>query len=208
MTTAAGDSAGSSRGGGSLFTPPAAPALNHLLRRASWARDKLKPYAGKVVRFDAAPFAATLEILASGEVAASSAGPATTFKLTPALAMRIAAADASAWREVETGGDLSLAREILGIAQNLRWDAEEDLSRVFGDIIAHRLAGAGRAFARWQRDSADSLARQAAAYWTEERPLIASRPLLEQFGRDVDTLRDDVARLEKRLEQMERRRQV
>lgn len=205
MAEAAGDSAGG-RSGGSLFTPPAAPALNHLLRRASWARDKLKPFAGKSVRFDAAPFAVTLEILADGEVAASTAEPTATFKLTPALAMRMAAADKNAWREVETSGDLALAREILAIAQNLRWDVEEDLSRVFGDIIAHRLAGAGRAFARWHRDSADGLARQAAAYWTEERPLIAARPFVEQFSRDVDTLRDDAARLEKRIDLLERAR--
>jgi ubiquinone biosynthesis protein UbiJ len=193
---------------GGLFEPPLAAAVNHLLRSASWARERLKPFAGKAVRFDVAPFSATLEIRDNGEVAASDSEPAASFKLTPALAMRVAAADANAWREVETSGDLSLAREILAIAQNLRWDFEEDLSRVFGDIIAHRLAGAGRAFARWQRESADSLARQATAYWTEERPLIAARPLIEQFSREVDTLRDDVARAEKRIEQLERRQQA
>jgi ubiquinone biosynthesis protein UbiJ len=193
---------------GGLFEPPLAAAVNHLLRSASWARERLKPFAGRAVRFDVAPFTATLEIRDNGEVAASTAEPAASFKLTPVLAMRVAAADANAWREVETSGDLSLAREVLAIAQNLRWDFEEDLSRVFGDIVAHRLAGAGRAFARWQRESADSLARQATAYWTEERPLIAARPLLEQFSHAVDTLRDDVARVEKRIEQLERRQQA
>ena len=202
MAEAAG-SAGEPRG--SPFAPPFAPALNHLLRRASWARERLMAHAGKCVHFDVAPLAFTLEILASGEVAASNAQAVTTFKLTPALAMRIAAADAAAVREVETSGDLSLARDILVIAQNLRWDFEEDLSRVFGDIIAHRLADAGRAIARWHRDTAESFAHQAAAYWTEERPLIAARTHLEQFGRDVDALRDDVARFEKRLEQLTNR---
>ena len=36
--------------------------------------------------------------------------------------------------------------------------------------------------------------------WTEERPLIAAARDLGEFNRDVDTLRDDVARLEKRIE--------
>jgi ubiquinone biosynthesis protein UbiJ len=200
--------AGAGRAAGGLIEPPLAAAINHLLRSASWAREQLKPHAGKAVRFDAVPFSATLEIRANGEVAASAAEPAASFKLTPALGLRIAAADPAAWREVEAGGDMALAREILHIAQNLRWDFEEDLSRVFGDIVAHRLAGAGRAMARWQRETADSLARQAAVYWTEERPLIASRQHLEQFSRDVDTLRDDVARVEKRIEQLARRQQA
>lgn len=205
MSDPAGDSARAGRSGGRLFEPPLAPALNHLLRHASWARERLAAHAGKAVCFDVAPFAITLEILASGEVANSAADAAVTFKLTPALAMRIAAADQNAWREVESSGDLALARDILYVAQNLRWDVEEDLSRVFGDIIAHRMAGAGQAFLRWQRESAGSVARQAAAYWTEEQPLIAARLDVEGFGRAVDTLRDDVARFEKRLEQLERR---
>jgi ubiquinone biosynthesis protein UbiJ len=41
-----------------------------------------------------------------------------------------------------------------------------------------------------------------AAYWTEEQPLVAAKPDVERFVREVDTLRDDVARLEKRIEQL------
>ena len=189
-----------------LPSPPVAHALNHLLRGASWARERLAAHAGKTLCFEALPLSVSLEILATGEVAASSADAATTFRLTPALALRIAATGRDAWRDVETSGDLSLARDVLYVAENLRWDAEEDLSRVFGDILAHRIAGAGNAFLRWQRASADSLLRQSAAYWTEERPLIASRPLLEQFARDIDMLRDDVARFEKRLDLLASRR--
>jgi ubiquinone biosynthesis accessory factor UbiJ len=202
VTAPASETAGARGVAGSLIEPPLAAALNHLLRSASWAREQLKPYAGKAVHFDIAPFSATLEIRDNGEVAASAAEPAASFKLSPALGLRIAVADASAWREVDASGDMALAREILFIAQNLRWDVEEDLSRVFGDVIAQRLAGAGRALARWPRDSLGSLARQASVYWTEERPQVASRLQLDQFGRAVDTLRDDVERLNKRIEQL------
>ena len=189
-----------------LPSPPVAHALNHLLRSASWARERLAAHAGKTLLFEAPPLSVSLEILATGEVAASSADAATTFRLTPALALRIVATGRDAWRDVETSGDLSLARDVLYVAENLHWDAEEDLSRAFGDILAHRVAGAGNAFLRWQRASTDSLLRQSAAYWTEERPLIASRPLLEQFARDIDMLRDDVARFEKRLDLLASRR--
>lgn len=204
MSEATGNAANAA-GGINPLMPPVAPALNHLLRRASWARTKLAAHAGKVVRFDIAPFAVALEILPNGEVAHSNATGTTTFRLTPPLLLRLAAQDEHAYREVDTTGDLALAQDVLYIAQNLRWDAEEDLSRVFGDVIAHRIAGAGQAFLQWQRATAGALARDATGYWSEERPLVAARHALEQFGRDVDTLRDDVARFEKRLEQLERR---
>ncbi len=192
-------SAGSGRGG--LFQPPLVAAINHLLRTASWARTRLAPHAGKTAHFDVAPFAVTFVISDRGDIENSAlTGPAdASFKLTPGTVLRVLAADENAWREVQSDGDTALARDILYIAQNLRWDIEEDLSRVFGDIAAHRMVQAGDDFRRWQRATAEQLARSAAAYWTEERPLIAARRDIERYVREVDVLRDDVARAEKRL---------
>jgi ubiquinone biosynthesis accessory factor UbiJ len=191
-----------------LIEPPIAAAINHLLKSASWARERLKPCAGKIVRFTLAPFTVTLVIRDSGEVAdAPATGSAdASFALTPGIALRILARNPDAWQQVEVSGDTALTREILYIAQNLRWDAEEDLSRIFGDVAAHRVLRAGNELNRWGRETAASFARSAAAYWTEERPLIASRENVECFVRDVDNLRDDVARLEKRVANLLHRR--
>jgi len=191
-----------------MLNPPLAAAVNHLLEGASWAREHLKPFAGKAVRFHLAPFTVTLAILATGDVEDAPAESAAnaTFTLTPGVALRVVAADPNAWREIETSGDTELAREILFIAQNLRWDVEEDLSRLFGDIAAHRMVQAARELERWGRETAESFARSAAAYWTEERPLIARRADVEHFNREVDRLRDDVERLAKRMEHLSLRR--
>lgn len=201
MAGPANDAAGTGPGLAGLFKPPVAAAVNHLLQGASWARERLKPFAGKTVRFNLAPFAVTLAIRDSGEVADSTAAGAAdaSFALTPGIALRMLAADPNTWQEVELDGDTALAREILAIAQNLSWDFEEDLSRVFGDIAAHRMVQAGTRLKRWQFETADSIARSAVAYWTEEQPLIASRQDIERFLHDVDALRDDVARVEQRI---------
>ncbi len=183
---------------------PAAAAINHLLRSAAWARKRLIPHAGKTVRFDLAPLSVSLTVLPSGELAAAPRAGASDarFTLTPGIAMRILASHAPAWQEVRVDGDTGLARDVLHVAQNLHWDAEEDLSRIFGDIVAHRIVRAGGDLQRWQRAAAKSLGRSAAAYWTEERPLVAARAQVERFNREIDTLRDDVARLEKRIERL------
>ena len=184
------------------FKPPTAAAFNHLLRSAPWALQRLRPFAGKTARFEIVPFAVTLTILDSGEVIDTpDAVPAATFTLAPGIALRVLAADPLAWQSVGVAGDAALTREILYVAQYLRWDIEEDLSHLFGDIAAHRMVRAAEAVTGWQRDSAASLARAAAAYWTEERPLFAARRDVERFVQAVDNLRDDVARIEKRIEQ-------
>jgi ubiquinone biosynthesis protein UbiJ len=45
---------------------------------------------------------------------------------------------------VKIEGDVQLAAELGWLAENLRWDFEEDLSRVVGDIPAHAMADAAR----------------------------------------------------------------
>jgi ubiquinone biosynthesis protein UbiJ len=64
------------------------------------------------------------------------------------------------------------------------------------------MAEAGRTIQRWGEQAADNTARAFAEYWTEEQPLVAARRDLDAFGRAVDQLRDDAARLEKRVEQI------
>ena len=180
---------------------PVAAAINHLLRSASWARERLRPISGRIACFSVAPFTFRFVILPSGEIAdAPSTGDAdASFTLAPGTAMRMLSGDKKAWQEVAVSGDTEIAREILYIAQNLSWDIEEDLSRVFGDVAAHRMVRTGNELNRWGRETAASFANSLAAYWTEERPLIASRENVERFVRDVDVLRDDVERLEKRI---------
>ena len=186
----------------------AAAASNHLLRQAAWARDELTRHAGKSARFELVPFFFSVTVLDSGEVAPAAAGaaPAVTCVLTPGLMLRLAARDESAWKEVEVAGDTDFAATVHQLARHLRWVGEEDLSRIFGDIAAHRMADTGRALQRWGERSFENTARSFAEYWTEEQPLIASARAVKEFVSDVDALRDDVARLEKRLELLISRR--
>ena len=45
---------------------------------------------------------------------------------------------------VQIEGDVQLAAEVAWLAENVRWDLEEDLARLLGDVPAHSLAEAGR----------------------------------------------------------------
>lgn len=180
------------------------PAINRLLRQNAWALQKLQPFAGKCLRVDCFPVTLLFGIGETGEavVVTSDIAPDVTVRLTPGVMLRLAARDASARNDIAVEGDPQLAVALNHVTRNLRWDVEQDLSRVFGDIAAHRMVETGRKLDHWGRQGADNLARSFAEYWTEERPLIAARADIEQFIREVDTLRDDLARLEKRIERL------
>lgn len=189
----------------SPFPHPAVAAVNHVLRSAPLARERLARHAGRTVAFRIGPLAPAFTIQTTGEVtpALRDAPRDLDVRISPFLLPRLMAREESAWRDVEMTGDMELAQEVSFIARNVSWDVEEDLSRVVGDIAAHRIVSGARAFDAWARDAALRTAQGASEYWTEESPLIASRVKVEGFVREVSELRDAVDRLEKRIERLE-----
>ncbi len=181
--------------------------LNHLLRGESWARKRLQPCAGKTARFCIPPFGDfALIVQPNGEVATAADAAATDATLTfvPGLLPRLLAHDADAYRNIHISGDNAFAEELLHIGKNLHWDAEQDLSLIMGDILAHRVVQAGDNLLQWHTDTLRNLSQTLAEYWTEEQPLLAKPAYVRKFIDDVSALRNDAEQLEKRVEQLSR----
>ena len=177
--------------------------LNRLLEAEDWARQRLAPFAGRTVELRAPPFPTLrLHILERGSVEAGGAEADLSMTFKPEMLVALARGEEHALRAVEVHGDAKLAAEVLVLARHLRWDAEEDLSRVIGDVAAHRVAQAGRAFAAWHLDAAQRLATAFADYASEEKQILARRGELEALGESVARLRDSLARLDKRIERL------
>ena len=191
-----------------MLPHPGIFALNHLLNAEAWARDKLKPYAGQCVEFRSPPLPALrLDILDSGLVrgAAQDAVPNLVVTIgASALPASLRGEDAL-MREIGIEGNADLAGTVQYLFRHLRWDLAEDLSKVFGDVLAQRMVTEGRRFAAWNREAAEKLAQNFAEYWIEEQPLLARPADVRQFLTDADQLRDDLARLEKRIEILARK---
>jgi ubiquinone biosynthesis protein UbiJ len=187
-----------------MLAPAVSASINHLLRSNNWALGHLSPFAGKIAQFECPPLQLALVVMENGEVATPPypASPEVIITLSPGLMLRVLARDETAWTDIRISGNTEFASAINHVWRNLRWDAEEDLSRIFGDIAAHRMARTGKSLEQWGRQSADNLMHSFAEYWTEEQPLVVGKYELEQFNRDVDKLRDDLARIEKRFEKL------
>ncbi len=183
----------------------AAAAINRLTGAAPMSRERLARFAGKSALFRVGPLPVALTVQTTGEVlpAAAGAAPDLEVRMSPFLLPRLAAHDEAAYREVETTGDVEFAGEVAYLAKHLRWDVEEDLSKVVGDAAANRAMSTARAAAAWGKDATERVAAGAAEYFTEEDPLIASRVKVEDFIAGVSELRDAVERLEKRIERLE-----
>jgi ubiquinone biosynthesis protein UbiJ len=181
---------------------PIAAALNRLLESEAWARARLAPFDGDTVEFAFPPLPALrLGIEADGRLrpAARTAPPSLLVRLKPEAAAALLRGEDHFMRAIDVSGNAKLASEVLVLVRHLRWDVEDELAGVVGDVAAHRLVGWTRAIASWHSDAVARLADSAMEYVVEERRMLVPRGEFEAHVAGVARLRDALARLEQRL---------
>jgi len=107
--------------------------------------------------------------------------------------------------DVQIRGDVELAQRFRELALLLRPDIEEEVSKVIGDVPAHHLGRVARAAFGWTRNAASTQARNVAEYFAHERQHLVPRAEADQLLKGVDTLRENVDRLEARIELLARK---
>ena len=125
--------------------------LNHVLMAEKEAQDRLKRKKGNVIHVRWGVFAIDLVITPAGlfdRVIVNGDTPNKADLLvsvaidSPLNVINSLLSGKAPLVKIE--GDVQLAAELGWLAENLRWDVEEDLSRIIGDIPAHAIADAGR----------------------------------------------------------------
>jgi ubiquinone biosynthesis protein UbiJ len=187
-----------------VLETPFAYALNRLLEAEPWARERLAPFAGETVELRAPYLPAVRFAIVAGGRLAPGGEPSLRIALRAGALGALARGEDHFMREVDIEGNARLAQEVLHLARHLRWDFEEDLSRLVGDAPAHAMAQALRGVVSWHRDAARRLGENLMEYALEEGRLVAPRAEFAAFAADVARLRDAIERLEKRLERVER----
>lgn len=104
---------------------------------------------------------------------------------------------------LELTGDAEVAQAFQKLLRYGRPDIEEELSGIIGDVAAHRLGVIARSVGNWGKEAGLTLRQNITEYLQEERRDLPSRYEVEVFTGNVDALRDDVARLEARLNRLE-----
>lgn len=187
-----------------MFKPLITRFLQHITSQNSWSRPYLIGFAGKVVQFDFSLFKSNLIILEDGSlsIAGDTASADTVIHIPPSFAMRLMAQDESAKMQIRIDGDTHLATELSKVLQQMRWDIEEDLSHLIGDIAANKVVSGSQKILQETKKQTINLAEMLGEYWQEEKPTIAKKWQVEKFVQDVDTLKSDIARFEKKLQKL------
>lgn len=183
-----------------MFDAAFLAALDHLLEGAAWARDRLTPFAGRQAHLVMPPFSAAFTVSPAGRCIAADveASPDVIVHLPADAPLRLLQGIDRVMAGVRVEGNAEFATELSFVFRNLRWDAEEDLSRLVGDIAAHRLVQGAERFACWQRQAARNFAANLGEYLTMENPLLVSRREFDEQREGIARLNSDLIRLEAR----------
>lgn len=125
--------------------------INHVLMQEPEAQARLVRQANRVVEARWRSFNMKLVTTPAGlvDLAHTAAPPDLTLTLTQESPWQLAQAALRGDKPpVSIAGDVQLAAEVNWLVEHVRWDLEEDLSRLVGDAPAHAMGEGARAMAQ------------------------------------------------------------
>jgi ubiquinone biosynthesis accessory factor UbiJ len=129
----------------------------------------------------------------------------------PLSLLALAGADAQAVirrGDVRIEGDAEIAQQFRELGALLRPDLETAMARLLGRSGAHLALRGLRAGLGWTRAVAWTTVRNLAEYLAHETGDLVSRPEAEHYLRGVEQLREQLDRIDARLQLMEQRTQL
>lgn len=185
---------------------PVIATINHLLAQEPWARQQLAVHAGKLACIDTGAVALRLRVDSAGMLEAAPADmPANvTIRVKLSDVPLILQHRERAFSYVKIEGDAEFANAISQLSKGLRWEAEHDLEKVVGPMLATRLVAGAKDAAAFVRTGQQKLAENVAEYFIDEQPMLIRPSTLQEYSAGVTRVRDDVERLAKRLARLEK----
>lgn len=157
--------------------------------------------AGPDVTFYVLPTSDTVHLLHHYDGA-----PATTLTGSPLGLLQLATGSrerALFGGKVTISGDVETGQAFQAVLDDMDIDWEEHLSRLTGDLVAHRVGNAARAAQGWLRDSRAASARNTREYLQEELRVTPARIEIDNFIDDVTRLAMDTDRLAARVQRLQ-----
>lgn len=198
--------------------------INHVLAGEPWASAELAKHAGKAIALEM-PFGRFAVQITNGGLleavrhsdAPSQADDGQTPPVRTALVLTISSQALStllassgpirenAFKSVMIAGDADLAQLLGRLAGQLRWEYEEDLSKLIGDAPAHFAVAQGKKIVSAGKAASRDLIENTVEYLSEEKKVLLNQRDFATHKNQLMELRDSVERLEKRIALLQQR---
>ncbi len=178
--------------------------IRALLSTAPWAVTRLEPFGCSKIILHMGEWQFHFKLDSEGYPVIQHENPGDRapdllIRMTPGVLPKLVTDPEAALRELHLEGNSALAAQVGYLGTHFRPDLEELVSRLVGDVIAHRL---GMAFSKgraWSKDAALRFSDACSEYVTEETRLVTSGSSLRRFSREVSQLAQEIRQLESRM---------
>ncbi|OLC67034.1 MAG: hypothetical protein AUH79_05140 [Betaproteobacteria bacterium 13_1_40CM_4_64_4] len=182
----------------------AADAINRVLERESWARERLAAHAGRTLQIYVGPVSRTSAIAADGRFSESAAAPDLTLTISP-LRLPALLAQPERWNElVGAKGDAALNAALAELALTLPWFVEALCARVFGRVAGQQVADLGRRLLALPGYAAERFGESFASYVGDEARLAVGNAEARSFAAEIAMLAARVDALAARIDAIAR----
>jgi ubiquinone biosynthesis protein UbiJ len=186
-------------------------AVNHYLGMDPAAGDRLAGLDGRVIALEFRGLDLMLVFRVQGQGIAiidePDQRPDTVLRGTPLGITRLGlgrgnAAGTLFSGDVEITGDVETGQAFKAVLDAVEIDWEEQLARLTGDLLAHRMGNAARHTGQWLHHARLTLEQDLTEYLQEELRVVPTRIEIENLIEDIDRLNMDADRLEARLRRL------
>ena len=125
-----------------------------------------------------------------------------SIKGTPAALLGMITAEKVGAGDVEIIGNVGMAHKLQSILKKVDVDWEEYLSQIIGDIAAHKVGNFVRGMSQLAKASARTIGLDISEYLRYEKEALLDKSELDEFNHAVDKIRNDVERLQKRVDRL------
>jgi len=160
------------------------------------------------IRISGTPWTPVVESTGRALIMTDAAIADATLIGAPLSLLRLAGAESQALiqrGDVRIEGDAEIAQRFRELGGLLMPDLEAGMSQLLGRTGAHLALRGMRAAVDWTRAAALTSLRNVAEYLAHESRDLVSRPEAEHFLRGVERMREQLDRIDARLQLMERR---
>jgi len=187
------------------------PVINRALRDDPWAASRLACFAGSSLRIslaDTSLMRYTIEpdgLLAAHQVFGDDEPTLAIDLPANAAVLFLSQGRQGVIKAAKIRGNIDLANALNEVMDQIRPDPEAFLASKVGDIAAHRAMGLFYSLKQGAEDLVGRLKDQFTEHVAEGQSVIAPTPEVHAFMDEVDTLRNDVARLQQHVDRLTRR---
>jgi len=182
-------------------------AINRYLALDPEMLDKLARFNGKVIKLEITGINKVLYMLPNDrgiQVLTEHEGSAdTVLRGTPVSLFKMGlvsnVANLLLKGEIEITGDTRLGHQFKSIFSQMDIDWSGPLANLLGDGLAYQIQQSGNQLARWGKESVKSVSTSLSEYLQEESRDVVTGTELDIFNETVDQLRNDVDRLQARV---------